>query len=264
MGRLIMAGLGLCGGKDTPHGVFEEAKSADHIMLEGYTSKLSGMDSSGIEKMLGQKIEVLDRNTVESGEYILSAAETGTVLFLTAGDPLVATTHQELRLSALKRGIDVDIIPAPSIYTLAPSLLGLAHYKFGRTTTLQRPYGDYFATSPFEVIADNLGRGLHTLVLLDIDIENGYFMTASEGVKLMLESERRLGTGIFGGNTLVCAVARAGSDNSILACAPANELMKMDLGDPLHTIVVPGKLHFKEAEALVKLAGAPSDIIVYE
>jgi diphthine synthase len=37
---------------------------------------------------------------------------------------------------------------------------------------------------------------------------------------------------------------------------------KEDFGAPHHSIVVPGKLHFMEAEALVELAGAPGDIIV--
>jgi diphthine synthase len=32
------------------------------------------------------------------------------------------------------------------------------------------------------------------------------------------------------------------------------------MGPPLHTVVVPGKLHFIEAYALVKFAGAPEEI----
>jgi diphthine synthase len=35
----------------------------------------------------------------------------------------------------------------------------------------------------------------------------------------------------------------------------------MDLGEPLHTLVIPGRLHFMEAYALVHLAGAPERIL---
>ena len=35
----------------------------------------------------------------------------------------------------------------------------------------------------------------------------------------------------------------------------------MDLGEPRHTLVLPGNLHFMEAFALVRFAGAPEEII---
>ena len=261
MGKLIIGGLGLCCGRDTPQGVLDALEYADEVFLEYYTSRLVNMEDSAISEMLGREVKILGRSEVEGGDTVLEAASRGTALFLTAGDPLVATTHQELRLEAVRRGLEVEIIPAPSIYTVVPSLLGLAHYKFGRTTTLQRPVGEYFPTSPFQVVVENLTRGLHTLVLLDIDVESGYYMTAGEGVEIMLESERRLGTGSFSEETLVCAIARAGSASARLVCRRAGELKEMDLGEPLHTLVVPGKLHFKEAEALVEFAGAPADIL---
>jgi diphthine synthase len=35
----------------------------------------------------------------------------------------------------------------------------------------------------------------------------------------------------------------------------------MELGGPLHTLVIPGNLHFMEAFALVRFAQAPEEII---
>ncbi len=39
------------------------------------------------------------------------------------------------------------------------------------------------------------------------------------------------------------------------------DLKGFDFGKPLHILVVPGKLHFLEAEALVKLADGPEEIM---
>jgi diphthine synthase len=61
--------------------------------------------------------------------------------------------------------------------------------------------------------------------------------------------------------TLACVIARAGSPEPYLRADHVENLLNLDFGDPLHTLVIPGELHFKEAEALVKLAGAPPDIL---
>jgi diphthine synthase len=39
------------------------------------------------------------------------------------------------------------------------------------------------------------------------------------------------------------------------------KLVKEDFGGPLHCLIIPGKLHFLEAEALVVLGGAPGEIL---
>ena len=56
-----------------------------------------------------------------------------------------------------------------SITTIVTGAVGLSNYRFGRQTTVTYPYGGWIATSPLEVIAVNRFRGLHTLVLLDLD-----------------------------------------------------------------------------------------------
>jgi len=73
--------------------------------------------------------------------------------------------------------------------------------------------------------------------------------------------ESRKKRGIVKENTLLCVVARAGSENPLIRADRLKKLKREDFGPPLHTLVLPGKLHFAEAEALVKLAHAPRDII---
>jgi diphthine synthase len=167
----------------------------------------------------------------------------------------------DLLLRAKERKIKTQVVHASSIVTAVPGLLGLQFYKFGRTTTLAYPEGDYFPESPFEVIFENLQLGLHTLILLDIKSEDDRYMTANEGLELLLEINKRRNKKIITESTLACIVARAGSDDRVVIADRIEKLQKLDFGEPLHTIVIPGKLHFRESEALITLANAPNDIL---
>lgn len=234
---------------------------ADTVFAEFYTARLTGTTVEGLEEMFGKEVRVLDRKGVEEGREVLDAAERGRVVFLCAGDPMSATTHVDLRLRAMERGIRTGVVHGPSIFTAAASLLGLQHYKFGRTTTLPFPQEGYSPESPYDVIRDNRRAGQHTLVLLDIDAEGGRLMTANEAMEILLAIEARRGEGVFDDGTLVCVVGQAGSDGPTVRAGLVMDLKGEDLGPPHHTLIVPGRLHFMEAEALVGLAGAPRDIL---
>jgi diphthine synthase len=60
---------------------------------------------------------------------------------------------------------------------------------------------------------------------------------------------------------VVVGIARAGSPEPTVKAGYARDLLNFDFGEPLQILVVPASLHFIEAEALVKLAGAPSEIM---
>jgi diphthine synthase len=59
---------------------------------------------------------------------------------------------------------------------------------------------------------------------------------------------------------LICAAARIGSSTERIAAGYPEKMRSLDMGGPLHTLVVTSKLHFMEAYALVKFAGAPKEI----
>ena len=83
-------------------------------------------------------------------------------------------------------------------------------------------------------------------------------MTASEAIKLLLQMEEKMHQNVIKPDTILCVVARAGSDEPIVAAGFIKDLIDRDFGPPLHTIVVPGKLHFMEFEALKVLAQLPA------
>ena len=109
------------------------------------------------------------RPTIEQPEDLLEMAKNQFVAVLVVGDPMQATTHIDLQLRAENAGISVHIVHGISITTLVPGATGVSNYKFGRSTTLTYPYGEWIAPSPLEVMLQNYSHRLHTLVLFDLD-----------------------------------------------------------------------------------------------
>ena len=259
-GNLTFVGLGLYDAQDLSLKALETIRKADAVYIEFYTAHLTGAKESDLEQCIGKPLTVLSRNETEQGTQLLTKAQTKKVVFLTCGDPMIATTHVDLRLRAHKQGIPTSVVHGSSIVTAVPGLLGLQQYKFGRTTTLAYPEKDYFPTSPYMIIKDNLNLGLHTLVLLDIQEEQKRYMTINEGLDLLLRMEDTHRDALFMDETVVCGVARAGSFDPIVKADCLSRLRLHEFGPPLHTIVVPGRLHFMEVEALEVLAGLPEEV----
>src|SRR2546426_682264 len=98
MGELVFIGLGLDGEKGITLRGLDEARSADLVFAELYTSALPGASLEAVEKLIDRKIRRLTRQEGEDGQVLLAAAAKGEVPVLVPGDPLTATTHVDLRL----------------------------------------------------------------------------------------------------------------------------------------------------------------------
>ncbi len=260
---LTFIGLGLYDEKDITVKGLEAVEKADTVYAEFYTSHLMGTTIEKMEKFFGRKMTVLGREDVEQDPAWLSQAKEKDVVFLTGGDAMVATTHIDLRLRATDMGIKTAIIHAPSISSAVSGLTGLQNYKFGKSTTVPFPYSRMdkivISEAPYDTIKMNKKNDLHTLVFLDIDRENG-FMDMKKAISLLLEMEGRRSEGLLV-NTLAVGIARAGSDSPSVHADYIEKLKNHDFGEPLHVLVIPASLHFIEAEALVKLCGAPAEIM---
>ena len=247
---LILAGLGLYDEKDMTLKTIEFAKKVDKIYAEFYTAVLTGTTIEKIEETIGKEITVLNREKVEyETEKLINESMDKDIMFLTAGDPMVATTHVDIAVEAKKKGIDVIIINAPSIYS-AVGITGLQLYKFGKTTSIVFPEPNYFPETPYDVIKENLKMGYHTLCLLDIHADKNRFMTANEGLETLLKIEEKRKENLLNENTKVVVVARAGSLKPKIVYGKIKDLINYDFGKPLHCIIIPGKLHFMEDDAL--------------
>ncbi len=255
---LTLVGLGLYDEKDISMRGYQAVRSADMVFAEFYTSRLIGTELHSMEEFFGKRITVLSREEVENGRLLIEVARDKNVVLLVAGDPLTATTHISLRIMAQEQGIETHIIHGSSITTAAPGLLGLQHYKFGRIVSIPYPQDNYFPTSAYDFICDNHKFGLHTLILLDT---NPKPMTANYAMEILLQMEDVRKRGLITRHSLIGVIARAGSPNPTVRAGYLGDLIDEDFGPPLHTLVFIGKLHFAEAEALVKLAHAPPEIL---
>ncbi len=258
---LYLVGLGLYDERDISLKGLEALKRADVVYAEFYTARLFGGDLRFLEDLTGADIRILKREEVEEDNLPLEDAKTSKVAFLTAGDPLVATTHTDLLIEAHKLGIKVRVIHSSSILSAAPGLAGLQAYKFGKVTTIPRPEENYFPHSPYEVLAGNLKMGLHTLALLDIQAHRDYYMTANQGLEYLLRVAQDREDEVLSEDNLAVVVARAGAPEPLVRADWIKNLIDEEFGGPLHCLIIPGKLHFLEAEALVVLAGAPENIL---
>ena len=260
MGELVFIGLGLFDERDISLRGVEEAGDADFVFAELYTSLLAGFSLRGLEQIIGKDITVLDRRALEDedGELVLRRAERGKVAFLVPGDPLIATTHIDLRVRAEKRGIKTRVVHAASIVSAVMGLSGLQNYKFGRSVTVPFPENGVVSETPYWVIAENKRRNLHTLCFLDVKAEKRRYMKVREALEVLLSLEEKIGRGVLTSRSLAVGISRAGAEDGVVKAGSVKDLMVFDFGDPPHILVVPSeKLHFMEAEALCVLAGAP-------
>jgi diphthine synthase len=83
-------------------------------------------------------------------------------------------------------------------------------------------------------------------------------MTANEGLKLLFEMEKKHKKKLILEETIACVVARAGSNKATIKSDTIKNLINFDFKETLHTIVIPGDLHFMEINSLKILAQLPA------
>lgn len=261
---LYMIGIGLFDEKDITVRGLEAVKKCKYVYLENYTSILS-VDVGVLEKFYGKKIILADRDLVEKkADQILENAKSENTAFLIVGDVFGATTHTDIFLRAKEKKIEVHVINNASIMN-AIGIVGLELYKYGKTTSLPFFDDNWKPQTAYDVINENHKAGLHTLCLLDIkvaepkkeDIKKGInkplpprFMTINQAIKQLLDIESERKEKVFEQNTKLIGCARIGSEKPTIIYGKASDLLKKDFGGPLHSLIIPGKLHFVEEEML--------------
>jgi len=250
---LFLVGIGISDERSlTLEGVFA-LKECGAVFAESYTNLLPQGTIPRIESLIGKKITRLSREQVEGERKLLASAAERPTALIVAGDPLIATTHVSLLLEAKKQGIAIRIIHASSILSAAICESGLQAYKFGKTATLAYWRNNYKPLSAYDTLAENLSRGAHTLLLLDIDEKLGP-MKPSQASKTLLLMEEKAKKGILSEETRVVLLAALGRENQKTAYLALSGISsgEHDTSIPA-AIIIPGKLHFVEEEFLQSL-----------
>jgi diphthine synthase len=248
---ITLIGIGLFDEKDVTLRGIEEAKKADKVYIEFYTSYWHG-NLKNLEKMIGKKIEILQRKDLEDElKKILELAKNQNITILAQGDPLVQTTHAALVQEARKMKIKTRIIHNASVIS-AIAETGLHPQKFGPYVTipfLEKTKGR-LPESVYDVIKINKSRGLHTLCLLDVVSEEGKYMNINEAVNVLLVLENKRKEEVFTENTEAIIFAKAGSEKPLLVFGKVKDLMKREIKELPAVLIIPGILHFTEKEYL--------------
>ncbi len=235
-----LVGLGIWDEKDISVRGMNICGKADEVYAELYTAAWGGsLESLG--KMIGKDIIPLERKGVEEeSEKLIKKAGNKDVVLLVPGDPLVATTHLHLLAEAGEKGIPFRIVHSSSVLT-AVGRTGLQLYKFGRVVTIPSPEENYSPDSFYGAIEKNLEAGLHSLLLLDRDLDTSkateILLKAGKGRWKRISSEKKI---------VFCS--RLGSEDEKIIYGKA-ESVSESLPSPA-VIIVPGDLHFSEEEYL--------------
>jgi len=261
--ELVFVGLGLYDENDISLRGLKELKESNIVFAETYTSLMPGLSIKKLEEMIGKKIVIVPRRVLEeeNGEQIFQATKKGKASIIVQGDPMIATTHVDLRITAKNLGIKTTVVHGASAVSAVRGLSGLQNYKFGKSVTV--PFADrgIVPETPYKVIRENKKRGLHTLCYLDIKATEQRYLTVNDALRTLLELEKQKKEKVVTLKTLVVGIARAGSPSPTVKAGFIQEIIDFDFGAPPHTLIFPGKLHFMEAEALVALADAPKQVV---
>ncbi len=246
MGELWFVGLGLGDERSLSERAVGALAACDRLFAEEYTAVAPAGTVERLAARLGRPIERLDRAALESERPILEAlAAHPHVALLVVGDPFAATTHVALRLAAERAGHAWRYEPAASIVSAAAGFLGLQHYRFGRLVSLPFLAPGFAPRSPFEQVAANRERDLHSLVLLDLRPAEGRYLGAAEALGRFRDHGPP-----FDPTLPVAVAARVGRDDAAGWFGPLAIVAEADFGPPPHVVVVPASLHFEEAEAV--------------
>ncbi|MFN3910247.1 MAG: diphthine synthase [Candidatus Anstonellaceae archaeon] len=250
MEKFYLIGLGIKGEKSLTLEAIEILKKTKKIFLESYTNYLEKGIKKKIEKVIKKKIFILKREEVENEKIILEELKKNQVALLVSGDPLIATTHLSLVLSAKKIGSEVEIIFNSSILNAAIGLSGLQAYKFGKICTIPYWREKYSPTSFLDVIEANQSIGAHTICLLDLDTKLGP-MSIKKAFEIIFKAQEVAAKKIIDENTKIIVLSALGTKRQKIFAGKIKELKK-DLKGP-NTIIIPSKMHFLEEEYFQKI-----------
>ncbi len=193
---------------------------------------------------------------------MIELAKTEAVAFLVVGDPFCATTHSDMYLRCIEAGVEVEVVHNVSIVS-ALGCTGLIVYRFGEIVSVPfftekwRPYSFY------DKIKENKDRGLHTLVLLDIKVKEPTeeslargkpvympprFMRTDVAAEQILEAEASLKRESVDESTPCFGLARVGQPTQKIVSGPLGSFLKLDLGEPLHSLIICGEMHHMEQD----------------
>jgi diphthine synthase len=260
---LWFVGTGIDGYRGLTIAALEVLRRCEIVYIERFTSALSEADIQGLNSLLEMHIEPVQRWFVEDGRDIIEAARTKDVALVTYGDPLIATTHSELRSRAARNLVKTAVLHSASGIASTIGETGLHVYKFGRMVTMMSEF--HSAVTVYDAIFQNLLAGSHTLILTEYsyndDDDSGsggggkapIFLNPSSVFNMLLDAERTHKHQIFSDGTFAVVASRVGMKDQKITSGNIRSLKELEFGMGPHSVIITGSLHFTEIQALNSL-----------
>ena len=245
---LLFVGLGISGFESIPIEGLEAISKADIVYLEQFTSPIGKSDVDKIQNTIKGEFIPAKRWLVEDGKEILEKSKEKDVVLLAYGDPYIATTHIELRTRAIELKIETRSIHASSSLTAMIGECGLHFYKVGKIATIMSEMKSL--TYPYYVIYKNIIEGNHTVLLLEYNQNKDFFLDPKDALKGLLETEKGQGRKVLTESSYAIVASRIGFKDQTIISGKISSLEQTDFGKPPHTVIIPGRLHFTESDAL--------------
>jgi len=249
---LWFIGLGISGLDGISSSTLKILKKADLVFFENFTSPIPKNDQSKIKKLVKSRFRIAPRWLVEDGKTILAEAKKKTVVLLAYGDPYIATTHIELRTRAETGKIKTKTVHAASAIPSLVGECGLQYYKIGRPVTVMREQKSW--NTVYHIIYENLAKGAHSILILEYSSIENFFLDPKDAISSLLFAESEQKRNVINESTFIIVASRIGFRTQGITAGKLSSLAKMCFGKPPHTVIVPGRMHFTETDALKMFA----------
>ncbi len=256
---LKLIGLGLWR-KQVTLEALEELRSSDKIYYDYYTNISQDLTLEELSRLTGKPIVKADRGILEYPglKNLVREASKIDVSIAVVGDPLAATTHVIILEEARKQGVPYKVVHGVSGLYVSQLESFLQPYRFGRTATVTFPYGGSYPVTTVRVVYENLCLGLHSLLLMDLKLDEPRLMTIGEALSIMNKIEQdNWGHPILGG-LLGISLEAAGTPYARVKTGCLDDLRNEAFDRMPQSLVIPGRLHFAEEENLTSLLDTSS------
>ena len=245
---LWFIGLGVSGISELSDSTLSVIKNADIVYLESFTSPISETEKKQLENISNGEFKIAKRWIVEDGNEILENAKKSETVLISYGDPYIATTHLELKTRAITDKIETKTIHSSSIISSLIGEVGLHYYKVGKVLTIMNDPKSM--STPYYTIFDNLLSKTHSVILLEYNEDKSFFLDPYDALSLLLDVEKIQNRKVISLDTFVIVASRIGKSDQKITSGKISNLIKKEFGDPPHSIVIPGGLHFTESDAI--------------
>ena len=245
---LWFIGLGISGISELSENTISIIKNAEIVYLESFTSPISEDEKIQLENISSGKFKIAKRWLVEDGNEILENAKKRETVLISYGDPYIATTHLELKTRAIKDNIETKTIHSSSIVSSLIGEVGLHYYNVGRVLTIMDDPKSII--TPYNTIFDNLLNRMHSVILLEYNEDKSFFLEPQNALSMLLDCEEKQKRKIISSETFGIVASRIGKNDQRIISGNVDNLIKSKFGEPPHSIIIPGKLHFTESDAV--------------